>query len=329
MGDTLSVFVVDPITAFVREPDVRDPRHYRRRVRLLACVYIGVFSVSMAGLVTVALNGRFFVTMAQRTNVETLTLAFLLILFAYLSALSARGVVGALRASWFWLRALLASDKIAVERDKVRALGLPARGPMVAMNVVVEKEMHGGERFELRIADEAGTMGSICIDGARWTHCNAYNKGSNEVFPFLAQQIAALLGLDEDALDVVHWGTLDAESMAQYLGQVIALNRIGQMVGKETVWPRVTITDAHCAELERRLSQICGALRDEAFLPHWEYEGEHKIPIIPEPLGIISLSRSERRVDPLPSMTAALIVVSAVLAFAVWFLMEPPWVPGI
>src|SRR2546430_1040383 len=41
------------------------------------------------------------------------------------------------------------------------------------------------------------------------------------------------------------------------------------------------------------------------------------------------LSRSERRVDPLSSMTAALIVVTVTLAFAVWFLMEPPWVPGI
>jgi len=73
---------------------------------------------------------------------------------------------------------------------------------------------------------------------------------------------------------------------------------------------------------------ICGAVREEALLPELEYEGEHKIPIIPEPLGIISLGRRERRVDPLSSMMSALLIVSVAVALMVWLVVRPPWVPG-
>jgi hypothetical protein len=80
--------------------------------------------------------------------------------------------------------------------------------------------------------------------------------------------------------------------------------------------------------LEDDLRALCPALRNEAFLPDWEYEGEHKLPIIPEPLGIISLSRTERRVDPLSSLSATLVVVLLVVALICFFLLRPPWVPG-
>jgi hypothetical protein len=91
----------------------------------------------------------------------------------------------------------------------------------------------------------------------------------------------------------------------------------------------MALSPQHCAELETRLGEVCGAVREEAFLPQLEYEGEHKIPIIPEPLGILSLGRSERRVDPIASMGSALAVVALVVGLLVLFIVRPPWVPGI
>ena len=85
---------------------------------------------------------------------------------------------------------------------------------------------------------------------------------------------------------------------------------------------------ADCQTLEAALADICPALRDEGFLPHWDYEAEHKLPIIPEPLGLISLSRSEKRVDPVLSMGCAVWVVLALLGILVLFVLAPPWVPG-
>jgi hypothetical protein len=76
------------------------------------------------------------------------------------------------------------------------------------------------------------------------------------------------------------------------------------------------------------MRDICPAVREESFLPDVEYEGEHKIPIIPEPLGIISLQRHERRVDPLSSLGTCLAIVAVVTALLVWFAWRPPWVPG-
>jgi hypothetical protein len=93
-------------------------------------------------------------------------------------------------------------------------------------------------------------------------------------------------------------------------------------------WPTVVITEAQRESLENDLSALCPALRSEAFLPDWEFQGEHKLPIIPEPLGIISLSRKEKRVDPLSAMVAAVSIVAIVVALVIFFIVRPPWIPG-
>jgi hypothetical protein len=103
---------------------------------------------------------------------------------------------------------------------------------------------------------------------------------------------------------------------------------VGQHLGLDESWPRVVLSRAQCAEIERQLSAICHALRNEGFLPDWEYSANHKLPLIPEPLGLLSLDRSEKRVDPLSSMgTAAAIVVAGAAIFA-FVVLAPPWVPG-
>jgi hypothetical protein len=125
---------------------------------------------------------------------------------------------------------------------------------------------------------------------------------------------------------VVEWKSLDDESAEQYLRQVEFARNLARHLATPELWPRVVLSDGDCLELERRLAEICPALRDEAFLPHWEYAGEHKLPIVPEPLGLVSLSRSERRTDPLATMSAVLWIELAAVAVLTAIIFFPPWV---
>ena len=137
-------------------------------------------------------------------------------------------------------------------------------------------------------------------------------------------KLQVLSGAD---VTIVQWGSTDEEAMLSYSATATAMRALGRKL-ETRVWPLVTLSDAARDTLERELSELAPALREEAFLPDWEFEGEHKLPIIPEPLGIISLSRTERRVDPLSSLTAALGAVVVVLGLVVYFIVRPPWVPG-
>jgi hypothetical protein len=182
---------MDFARSVVRAPDVGDAAAHRRRVTGLCLIHPSLFAAAATGFGLLVWRGRFFVTVAQRSNIETLTIAFFLFFFAYLVSLTARGAWGGLRVGWYRARARLSRDPDRVERAKAATLGAP---------------------------------GSV--------------------------------------------------------------------------------------------------------LPDWEFEGEHKLPIIPEPLGVISLQRSERRVDPLSSMLSALVVVAFIVALIAWFIVRPPWVPG-
>ena len=50
---------IDLSRAVLREPDVSDARHYRRRVLWLSLIYPGLFLGSLTGLVLLDWRGRF------------------------------------------------------------------------------------------------------------------------------------------------------------------------------------------------------------------------------------------------------------------------------
>src|SRR2546425_6575562 len=82
---------------FVREQATSTVEEYAVRVYRLAFIYSGILVAATTAVVLILVKGKFFVTLTQRTNVETLTLALIVVLFAYLAIVSAPGAFGALK----------------------------------------------------------------------------------------------------------------------------------------------------------------------------------------------------------------------------------------
>ncbi len=314
--------------AVIREPGADTPREFRLRVQRLAVAYLALFVGAVAGLLLLVWQARLLVALSQRSNVETLVLAFVFVFFAYVVVLSAPGAWGALRIGALELQGRL-GDSQAVERRKMACYA--ARGQReaaAALNYQVEVEQAPCQPIVLPVADEVGSLGELVIDGARLVHRGGW--GSNALLAYFVHQVNAVLGerVGDDFLDIVDWQILDDESTRQYLALARFARNLERHLGATELWPKLRLTAADCAELVDRLRAICPALRDEALLPDWEYAAEHKLPLIPEPLGLVSLQRSERRADPLASMGCAVLVVLALLVVLGVLIVFPPWVPG-
>jgi hypothetical protein len=314
----------DPTHAVLRPPGILDAEHYARHVRWLAVVYVVLFASSLVGFGLLIWRGEFFVTLSQRSNVETLTIVFFLLFFGYFAVITAHGALGGVRIGLYHLRARLAHDPARIETAKIGALGARGAGPVAAFDRAIELEGKPGEPWEIELADEHGSMGRLRVSGVRIEHLDTFRDGSNTLLGYFEGKLGEATGSD---VSIVQWKSTACEAMLQYAATADAIRSLGRAL--DTVaWPTLVVDAEQRHSLERDLCALCPALRDEAFLPDWEYEGEHKLPIIPEPLGIISLSRSERRVDPLSSLSAALVIVVLVVALICFFLARPPWVPG-
>ncbi len=314
---------------FVREPATSDADEYARRVHWLAAIYVVLFFVSIVGVALLTWRGKFFVTLAQRSNVETLTIAFFLVFFAYIAALSARGALGAVRLGAFAAIGVL-RGRDAGEAALARAFARQRtrRAPSAALSFVVEREEAPGQGFAFRLEDAWGYAGEIRVDAARVAYHG--HGGSNNLLAYFAHQVQLAIqdrypGVD---LDPVHWEGVDDESQRAYLGMVAFAQNLRRAFDLEELWPRVSLDAETCDAIAAQLRAVTPSVRAEAFLPDLEYTAEHKLPIIPEPLGIASLSRSERRADPVATMGLAAIVVSASVAVIAYLLILPPWVPG-
>jgi hypothetical protein len=153
---------------------------------------------------------------------------------------------------------------------------------------------------------------------------DSFHDFSNSLLAYIEQKLSKVSGED---VSIVQWKSTAEEAMLQHVATADALRALGRKLECDT-WPTVTITEAQRKAIEDELTTLCPALRNEAMLPDWEFEGEHKLPIIPEPLGIISLSRTEKRVDPLSAMAAAVAIVAIVVVLTITFIVRPPWMPG-
>jgi hypothetical protein len=306
----------DLARAVLMEPGVSDAAHYARRVRWLAIVHLSLFLLSLVGFGLLVWKGRFFVTLSQRSNVETLTIAFFLVFFGYFAVVTAPGAVGAIR-----IALLHGNEKRKQEQLSRRKR---SKGAGAAFDKAIEIAGRPNEPFDIELRDEHGSLGRLHFHGVKVEHVDAFRDGSNSLLGYVEQHIYKVTGHE---VEIVQWESTSEEEMLQYVAISDGIRAIGCKLEADT-WPRVTITEDQLRTIEEDLGKLCPALRSEVLLPDWEFEGEHKLPIIPEPLGIISLSRRERRVDPLSAMTAAVAIVAVVVALITLFIVRPPWIPG-
>ena len=102
---------------FIREPETTTPEEYHERVNRLAAAFLLLFCLSVAGIALLLWQAQHFVTLSQRSNVETLVLAFLLVFFVYFVVLSFTGARGALMVLWYSFQTWRSGDTEAVEPD--------------------------------------------------------------------------------------------------------------------------------------------------------------------------------------------------------------------
>ena len=315
----------------LKESSIEDARHYVRHVHKLAFTYSALTLISVAGIALLAWKSRFFVTLAQRTNVETLTILFFLVLYAYVAILCWEGLWGSLKM----LRAnLVFGDDREAKRERKKMALLQSQAAIktnvCALNCVIEEEGKPNQPIEIEVDDGFGSLGRLSIDGVKMTRVDTVSDGSNNFFAFVEQQIKSFLedrGIKADC-DIVQWRKIDDEKTNEYLSLVHFARALEQRLDGAELWPTYRLKPFEVEQLRERIAALCPALRSEAFLPDWEYEGEHKIPIIPEPLGIICLKRKEQRVDPVAAMGSAFVILSITLFLIVFFIFNPPWVPG-
>jgi hypothetical protein len=306
----------------ISEPGARSAEDFARRVRLLAATYAVLFVSSTAGALVLAVHGKLFVTLAQRSNVETLTIAFLLVFYTYLAAISARGAVGAARIALYGIRRKLARDTAAEHRRQTALVQTSGSGTWAALSRILVRADGGELRFPLR--DASGAFGVIMVDGARVTHAETAN-GSADLIAYFVRQVSEVAG---EEVSIVAWGQLDDDEGERYLSQVEFARALQRHLQAPPLWPTMALDAAHFDELARRLERIVPALLEDALLPDWEYQAEHKLPVIPEPLGLVSLGRTAKRADPVATMGFATLMVLLTLAIVVLFILTPPWVPG-
>ena len=317
---------------FIREQSTSTIRQYELRVYRLAAIYCGILVTATIAIVLIVVQGKFFVTVSQRTNIETLTLAVILLLFGYLAVISVYGAWGACKILAYNCPRWLGRDSAAVEIRKQKSLK-PNRGdPDTAyLNcLVLRRGAEPGEAISISLTDAAGSLGAIRVAGAKISHEGGPRHSSNSLLAFFEQRIQQLVRRrDPQArVQIVRWATIDDEGALEYASLVTFAQNVQKQLGGAASWPSVELTDEDIQTLASEAVALCPALRNEAHLPDVEYEAEHRLPIIPEPLAFISLSRREQRADPAASMGCAFIVTTLILLLAAISILFPPWVPS-
>jgi hypothetical protein len=307
----------------ISEPGADTAESFARRVRWLAAIYPVLFVLCCVGEVLLAVQGKLFVTLAQRSNVETLTIVFLLVFYGYLATVSAPGALGSARIAVYALRRRFAADPAAQRRRQLESLGKPGEGPWAALGKVLERTDGLPLRFELREA--AGSHGVIQVEGARVSQLEARRDGSADLLAYFVRQVCLVAG---EEVPIVVWGQIDDDEGERYLAQVQFARALQRTLKSPPLWPTLMLTPEQSEEVSRRLARITPDLLEDALLPDWEYEAEHKLPVIPEPLGLVSLGRSAKRADPVATMGFATLMVLITLAVIVLFVLDKPWVPG-
>jgi hypothetical protein len=308
----------------IKDVATQTPESYATRVRWMAVIYLVLNLVSIALIITIIWRGQFFVTLAQRSNVETLTLAIVLVLAVYYIASTFKGFIGALRILWL----NRGSNK---EDRKHRSLPMGKGSKYVCFDQAIRLEGKPDDPIKWELADDAGKLGELVVDGVKATYYPIKDGMNDSLFEFLADQIQkAMQKRDLEAeLQITQWSTINEDTASAYYSMVQAFQNLEQQLGKGGhVWPTEEISQEDVDEIGKELRRLVPTLRNESLLPDVEYEVEYNVPVLPEPLSFLRLTRKENRADPVLTMGCASMIMLTLMVVVTFFILLPPWVPS-
>ncbi|MCU1244826.1 MAG: hypothetical protein JWN02_736, partial [Acidobacteria bacterium] len=260
---------------FIKEQGTGSVPEYRWRVRRLAVFYAGIVLCGVTTIVLLLWHGRLFVTLAQRSNVETATIAVVILLFTYLTIACFRGAVGAVRIALLNLPTFFGATPRTVEERKQRALRWSKeKDGTVYLNALVRQTGCNDAPIAIRLEDEFGSLGTVTIDGAQLSHQKAPAHSSNSIFAYFERRIEMLVEVRQPQVrvSIVEWTAIDDESALRYAGLVHFGRKLEAHLGCQPLWPAVELTEADIEVLRAEARELCPTLRNEAFLPDLEYE---------------------------------------------------------
>ncbi len=301
-----------------------DPSSLHRRTNWLVAIHLVLAVAALAVLALVALRIRLLITLAQRSNVETLVIAFVVIFLGYMLITTGPASIGAVR--------LLGYRLLGTERAQ-RALQRKARGDKKKtmrsyLNVVVRGPR--GQDIEVPIQDRFGKLCSVRIHLTEVAFVDAPRELTHSALQLVVktlEKVGTLEGTDHD-LRVIYWDSLEEGQAEAYASQVSAFDRLEKALGKEPLWPVLHVDAGGVARLQEMLREAAPLFRESLLLPDIEYSAEFTIPIIPEPFAFMRLTRRKEHADAVASMGCATLVALVFLAAIAWVVVNPPWVPG-
>ena len=309
----------------IKEVVTRTAPRYSARVRGLAAIYVVLNLVSLAIIIAIVWRGQFFVTLSQRSNVETLTLAIILVLAVYYIATTFRGFFGAVR-----MLVLNARERNREDR-KHSALPTHKETKFVTFDQEIRLEGRPDQPIQWEVADDAGKLGDVEISGVKVIYYAQKGGLSDTFFEYLADQIeVALQKRDLEAkVQITQWSSIDEDQAATFVSTAQAFRNLERQLGAtQPLWPTGLLTQEDVDEVGRKISELVPTLRNESLLPQVNYAVEYNVPILPEPLGMIRLTRNENRADPLITMGCASIIMLFVMVVLTIIILLPPWVPS-
>jgi len=308
------------------EATVTDVRSLRRRTNMLIAIHLLLAAVAIAVLVLVVWRAAHLVTLTQRTNVETLVLAFVVIFLGFVLVSTFRAVVGSVQ-----LLALRAFARQRGQPDLQRRAAKMTREDKHFYLDVIVRGPPGQPVIELPIADELGEVGHVRIERAEIAFPDAPEQLSHAVVPLILNVLerAGRMNGSTRPPRVVFWDSLNEEAAAAYAAQVSAFSRMREALATETpIWPELELDARGVEELALVLREATPLIRETLLLPDVEYSAEFRVPVIPEPLAFVQLNRRVEHADAVASMGCITIVTIVALAIVLYVIVLPPWVPS-
>ncbi len=320
------------IDKWVEQHATRTPEQYAERVRWVAIAHFLLFTASLAVIILIASQEHLFMTLGARSNADTAVFVLIFILGAYYLITSFRGFLGALRLlRW-------SVDRRDRERRKHTAIKVGDETRYVCFDQAIRVKGQPDKPIRWEIGDEAGKLGELEIDGVTATYYPLKAGMNNALFEFLVDKLDNILEKHDPRahLQIVQWSSIDDDRASTFRNRVQAFQNLGSQLNADagrgedshSIWPTVEITPEDVAEIEGELRKLVPSLRDEALLPRLEFQVEYNVPVIPEPLAFLRLTRKENRADPLVSVGCSAIVMLFVLLVLVVFVVVPPWIPS-